>query len=163
MGSDFASCVLAVLVAASTLAGCAARYRDVSTERETRSLPGLFCKTKVDLVEHGVVAYGGTKEDGASFFSLTPLPGFAGRDVVGRRLISAGHHLKVLSVRNCEDCLSSGAGKLDMQVQLDDIESPLPIFLTGSFGDVDVLLGGKDGYVLNPKICERDDGPGSGS
>jgi hypothetical protein len=149
------SWIIGLLVAVSTLAGCAARYEDVSSGQETRSLRGLSCTTKVDLIEHGVVAYGGTKKDGASSFSLTPRPGFAGREVVGRKLIPAGHRIKVLSVRNCKNCLSTGAGKLDLQVQLDDVESPLPIYLAGSFGNVEVLQGSKDGYVLNPKFCEQ--------
>ena len=144
---------VSLLMAPVALAACAASYRDVSNDPDVRALRGVICTTKVPLIEHGVVAYGATRRDGISSFSLTPHPGFSGPEVVGRRDIDPGHQLKVLSVRKCTNCLDFGAGRLDIEVQLDNSQSPFPIYLTGRFGGVDVLLHSTDGYVLNPSVC----------
>ncbi len=142
------------LLSASVLTGCAARYQDVSVDTEVKSLPGLSCTTKVDLIEHGVVAYGSSKRDGVTSFVLTPRPGFGGREVLSTTLIPAGHRIKVLSVRKCTNCLTFGAGRLDLQVQLDGADTSLPIYLGGSFANTEVLLKDQARYVVNPNICE---------
>ena len=145
---------IGILLAASALSGCTAHYQDASNEPQTKPLVGLSCTTRVELIEHSVVAYGETKRDGISFFSLTPRPGFSGPEVLGRRLIPAGHQIRVLSVRKCINCLTSDAGRLDLEVQIDDVEPSLPTYLGGFFADVEVLLMGKDAYAFNPQICE---------
>lgn len=143
--------LLSLTVLASLLSACAAKYSDVSTDDDVSSLVGTTCVTQVVLKEHGFTALNAPHGE-LSEYSLTPEPGFSGRYVVTKRDVPPGTTLTIKSVRLCGNCLDVGAGRLDLEVEYERA-LPKPAYLTGTFGDVDVLQRKESRYALNPDIC----------
>src|SRR5262245_42538381 len=84
-------------------AGCSASYEDVSAEPEYRSLIGRELRGDTELLLHEVTL---DRNDArrVDLCSVTPRPGFAGPEVVGRRVLPAGTAFRVLRVRRCTNC-----------------------------------------------------------
>ena len=99
--------ILQIAMAAVLLSGCGvmAEYEDVSSEPTYRSLIGRELRAPSELLLHAVTLDRNYAKR-VDLCSITPRPGFAGPEVVMRRVLPAGTTFRVLRVRRCTNCLS---------------------------------------------------------
>jgi len=115
---------LTVLTAAiSSLSGCDAAYRDVSSELLHKGRVGQTCTVLASLRAHGVAK----KLEGEKPTEYVSIwnPGFSGPEVTFTAAIEPGAKIKVLSARKCTNC------PFDEQVEYQVQVSPEPTSFTG--------------------------------
>jgi hypothetical protein len=93
---------LVVLASAASLAGCDAKYRDVSGKAAYRDLIGSNCELLVSLRAHGVAMKleQHQKTDWISIWN----PGFTGPEVTFITSLVPGTRMHVLAARECANC-----------------------------------------------------------
>ena len=93
------------VVTAGILSGCVmSQYEDVSAEPTYRSLIGQELRGNSELLLHEVTLDRNYAQR-VDLCSVTPRPGFAGPEVISRRVLPAGTSFRVLRVRRCTNCL----------------------------------------------------------
>ena len=93
------------VVTAGILSGCVmSQYEDVSAEPTYRSLIGQELRGNSELLLHEVTLDRNYARR-VDLCSVTPRPGFAGPEVISRRVLPAGTPFRVLRVRRCTNCL----------------------------------------------------------
>jgi hypothetical protein len=99
---------LAVISAVFLIAGCDAKYEDVSNVAGFVERLGDVCTITDEVIIHGI-----RKELGAErrtdYIVVTQKPGFTGPEVTFRETLAAGTVLKIMAARRCTNCLGSRA------------------------------------------------------
>jgi hypothetical protein len=100
------------VVTACILSGCVmSQYEDVSAEPKYRSLIGRELRGDSELLLHEVTLDRNYAQR-VDLCSVTSRPGFAGPEVINRRVLAAGTPFRVQRVRRCTNCLGEESVEL---------------------------------------------------
>ena len=116
----------AMFFAVAIIGSCRARYRDVSHERRYAERVGQRCTVLKGLIAHGVT-WDSRNEDPTEWVTVTPPPGFGGREVTFEVDVPKGTEIWITSVQECLNC---PFGRTRYSVTIPDLRklNPYPIF-----------------------------------
>ena len=123
-----------IAMVAMLLSACDARYRDVSSEPEHKTLVGKVCNVEVDLRAHGV-ALKLERDQKTDYISIWN-PGFTGPEMTFLVLLPPGTKLEVVAARECKNCPFDRG--LEYKVKVD----PEP-----------ATFGGKPAYIRSESLA----------
>ena len=128
-------CLLFLFV---SLSGCLiTEWEDVSNESKYIKLIGLELITKETMRAHGITMEP-NYEKILSHYSITPLPGFSGPEVLSVTILPVGTKVKIVKVVRCIDCFIK---EVDIELRL--IEGP-SLYAAPSRFDYEYFIENKD-------------------
>jgi hypothetical protein len=143
--------IVAITLAIS-IAGCEfATYRDVSSRVENAALIGQEYRTHEEVLIHAVTMDPNYRKV-TDIYTLTPKPGFAGREVVFQRPLPAGSLLRVVRV---EECTNWWCYRTQLIVELPGMAfGDHPISVSETFGGHDIFKLEKGQRVISTPLLE---------
>ena len=146
---------MSLLVAATIAFACDAAYVEM-TGSPYDSVVGIEFRTRRELIIHGVLAPGSEGNADADWYTVTPRPGIAGREVVSRSVLPPGTVMRIERVLLCENCLGRAlfpdSAFLSLEVSLAGYPSGA-IRLRG-IGDHEVLNAAGESFGLSNQFFE---------
>lgn len=145
---------IAALTLLVVISGCDfMEYEDVSSYTEFQSVINKSYKTKQVLIIHGV-----NMDDPIGKkvhqYSVTPLPGMAGREIKSHEKLEVGTTIQLKKVVRCTNCTLSIIFGDTHEYVIDILSSEKykdhDIYMRESFSDVDLVINSNSQYTFNP-------------
>ena len=144
--------VLFVLLVA--INGCveSIEYEDISSNLEYQSIINKSYKTEQPLMIHGVNMEDVIGKD-VHIYSITPLPGMGGREILSKEKLEVGASIRLRKVLRCSNCywfyIIGSSNSYLIDILSSDKYKDHDIYLREHFGGIDLVYNHKGQYILN--------------
>ena len=101
------------LLGLGLLAGCKAKYKDISNDPAYGHLVGQRYATLLELNLYGIHGYGNPNNDEIDYYIVINY-GFGGHEVLSKEVLENGSQFEILKIRPCTNCLFQKSIKYDI-------------------------------------------------
>jgi hypothetical protein len=133
-----------------------ADFDDISSDPKYAKIISQSYKTKIDLRVHGVNLDVNVGKQ-IHRYSVTPMPGIGGREIISKAPLKIGSVIRVKKVLICSTCFLSFSPRIEMQLEVvsEDSFNDHNVYMGDSFGGVNILIENDGIATLNTEHFEK--------